>query len=112
MKAFADAGGIRLDCFASLTELGSFARIGEYDIAIIDYFLDGMKGHEIAEYFSVFFPGRPVVVVSADDTLLQKAEDWPGSIKAFIPKSAGASKILKTTLEIFQNSKDGDTPKH
>lgn len=101
MKSYAEAEGIPMACFSSLMELGSFANIGEYDVAIIDYFLEGMKGHEIAEYFSVFFPDRPVVVVSADDTISRKRDEWPKSVKAFMPKSKGAANILKNTMDIF-----------
>lgn len=104
MKAYADAEGIPMSCFTSLSELGSFARIGEYDVAIVDYFLNGMKGHEIAEYFSVFFPTRPVVVVSGDGSLSQKLEEWPDSVKAFLPKSLGAAAILKETIGIYEAS--------
>lgn len=102
VKAYATAAKIPIDCYASLSEMGSFAVIGEYDIAIVDYFLEGMKGDEIAEYFAVFFPGRPVIVISADENVSCKLEKWPTCIKAFLPKSIGVAAILHKIWEICQ----------
>lgn len=104
MKAYARALGIPLDGFSSLVDLGSFARIREYDVAIVDYHLQGMKGNEITEYFSVFFRNSPFVMVSAEEDSAKIRGSWPKSVKAFIPKIVGPHAILSEAVRIYRET--------
>jgi DNA-binding response OmpR family regulator len=88
--------------FQSLYAMGSFARIRNYDIAIIDVFMDSIRGDELATYIDMFCADIPVILVSGERFDHQdKRIVWPPSVRAFIPKSAGAHQILaaaKATL--------------
>jgi len=104
MKALAEARGLKLDYFTSLSELGSFARIGEYDVAVLDYYLDKLTGAEIAEYFDAFFTDTPVVMVSGNSEVKDESTKWPRCVRQFVPKSRGAKEILQVALATLDDS--------
>lgn len=87
--------GFNIDYYESLDEMGSFANLANYQLVIIDYFLDAMSGLEIAEYVDVFFPHIPVVLVTASHHLVDKETKWPKCIQAVVSKSEGVGKILQ-----------------
>ncbi len=102
MKAVAEARGIKLDYVGSLAELGSFARIGDYDVAVLDYYLEKLTGAEIAEYFDAFFQDKPVIIVSGSSRLQDDSVQWPKCVRKFVLKSNGARNILDNALEAWQ----------
>jgi DNA-binding response OmpR family regulator len=75
--------------------LGSFARIREYDVAVIDYFLGSMQGDEIAEYVDTFFSEIPVIIVSSRPFNDDEVASWPSSVRRFIAKSHGPGAIVE-----------------
>lgn len=80
---------------SSLIDLGSFARIREFDVAIIDYFLGSMQGDEIAEYVDTFFSEIPVIIVSSRPFNDDEVAAWPSSVRRFIAKSQGPTAIVE-----------------
>ncbi len=88
--------------FQSLYAMGSFARIKNYDIAIIDVYMDSIRGDELATYIDMFCDDIPVILVSGERfDHHDRRTVWPPSVRAFIPKAAGAHQILaaaKATL--------------
>ncbi len=90
--------GIELDTFNSLSELGFVSLLRNYDVAIIDYDLGSLNGVEIAEYMSSLLNNMPMVLISASDRSAEIAH-CPCSVRAFLNKSAGFSKILDTARQ-------------
>ena len=103
MKAVAEARGIKLDWVGSLSELGSFAKIGDYDVAVLDYYLEKLTGAEIAEYFDAFFKDKPVIIVSGSSRLQDDSMQWPRCVRKFVLKSNGARNILDNALEAWEH---------
>ncbi len=93
--------GFETRCYSSLVDMGSFARIKEFDVAIIDYYLGSMRGDEIAEYVDTFFRDIPVLIVSAKDFETDQMAKWPDSVRRFVSKSAGADAIIANTREVL-----------
>ncbi|MBC7661033.1 MAG: response regulator [Chitinophagaceae bacterium] len=91
--------GIDLDTFNSLSELGFVSLLRNYDVAIIDYDLGSLNGVEIAEYMSTLLNDMPMVLISASDRSEEMAAHCPHSVRAFLNKSAGFSKILDTARQ-------------
>lgn len=91
--------------FTSLIDMGSFARIKEFDVAIIDYYLGSLRGDEIAEYVDTFFSEVPVIIVSSEDLRETRAVKWPASVRTFIPKSEGPGRIVEAAKQIVKRER-------
>lgn len=92
--------------YLSLMDMGSFARIKEYDLAIIDFYMEQIRGDEIAEYVDTFFRDVPVIIVSGEDfTGSDRKKKWPQTVRAFVPKADGVDKILKTAKAVLQRER-------
>ena len=102
VSAVAKDRGLIPKFFTSLIDMGSFARIREFDVAIIDYYLGSLRGDEIAEYVDTFFADLPVIICSAEDFSANGGRRWPASVRAFHPKAAGAARIVEAAREILE----------
>jgi len=101
MAAAAKYAGIEHESFGSLDEMGTFTRLGDYDIAVLDYSLPAMTGVEIAEYIDIFFDRLPVILVSGSKGVLQAENDLPDCIREFKPKDDGIYGIIKAAKAIL-----------
>lgn len=93
--------GFEPHAYTSLVDLGSFARIGEFDLAMLDYYLESLTGDEIAHYVDSFFAHIPVVVVSAHPVDHPEMQ-WPKSVRAFVNKDAGIVGIMAEVKRILE----------
>jgi len=106
LMAKAKSNGFDAKFYLSLMDMGSFARIKEYDLAIIDFYMDQIRGDEIAEYVDTFFKDVPVIIVSGEDfTDSERAKRWPQTVRAFVPKMDGVDKILSTAKSVLQRER-------
>lgn len=90
--------GIPARAYASLSDMTTFAELRNYDVAVIDYYLQAFKGPEIAEYIDVFFSELPVVVISGGELGEVDREVWPECIREFVTKQSGAYRILDAAI--------------
>lgn len=90
---------------SSLIDLGSFARIREFDVAVIDYFLGSMQGDEIAEYVDTFFSEIPVIIVSSKPFGAEEVAKWPSSVRRFIAKSEGPAAIVEAAKNLVNRER-------
>jgi DNA-binding response OmpR family regulator len=95
--------GIDAETFSSLDEMGTLARLGDYDLAVLDYSLSSMTGIEIAEYIDIFFDRLPVILVSASDSALRVEDHWPDCIRDFKPKAEGVPSIIGSAKDVLEN---------
>jgi len=95
-----EARGVQVATFASLAEMPSFAALREYDVVVLDYYLESFKGSEIAEYVDVFFAHLPVVVISGADISEREQQGWPICVRRFVKKAAGPRAILDEVLDV------------
>ena len=96
--ALAKAQGIPARAYPSLSDMTSFAELRNYDVAVLDYYLQSFKGPEIAEYIDVFFSELPVIVISGGELGAVDKQIWPDCIRQFVPKSQGPYEIIKAAL--------------
>ena len=101
MSAIAPKYSFEPRFFPSLVDMGSFARIKDFDIAVIDYFLGHLRGDEIAEYVDTFFDNIPVIIVSAEESLSHGEKHWPVSVRMFLPKSVGPDGIAAAARKVL-----------
>jgi DNA-binding NtrC family response regulator len=98
-QAIADSQGIPAATCASLSDIGSFAALKDYDVVVLDYYLEAFRGPEIAEYVDVFFRDLPVLVISGGEIDPKDQRSWPVCIQEFVPKSAGPYQILEKAVD-------------
>ena len=89
----------------SLLELGSFARIREFDLAVIDFHMDTLQGDEVASYVDMFFAEVPVVMISSSPLTKQQRQSWPPCVRRFVRKDEGLPKLFERLDEILQRQK-------
>lgn len=91
---------IPTDEFESLGAMGTFARLGDYGVAVLDYDLGSMNGLEIADYVDIFFGNMPVVLISGTDRPELRTRPLPACIRRIVTKDAGVGAVLDavTTL--------------
>ena len=72
MQKKAAADGVDLEYFSSLEKLGRVAFFSNYDLILLDYWMDDLTGRELAEYVTAFCPDTPVILISSDKHLLSE----------------------------------------
>jgi FixJ family two-component response regulator len=98
----ARAMGIPARAYPSLSEMTTFAELRNYDVAILDYYLQSFKGPEIAEYIDVFFSELPVVVISGGDLGEIDCNVWPECIRQFVSKQSGPYAIISAAVNALK----------
>ncbi|MGE0174126.1 MAG: response regulator [Oligoflexales bacterium] len=93
--------GLESTVVNSLLDLGSVGRLSLYDAAIIDFHLDKMKGDEIAEYIDKFLLDVPVVMISADESMHARLNQWPRPVKGFVSKKVGPPVLIQKVMDIL-----------
>lgn len=102
----AKSAGFDARFFLSLVDMGSFARIKDYDLAVIDFYMDQIRGDEIAAYVDTFFKDIPVIIVSAEDfSSPERRKKWPPTVRAFVQKTDGVDKILATAKAVLHRER-------
>lgn len=102
-QAIADSLGLPAETYASLSEMPSVGALKDYDVVILDYYLESFRGPEIAEYVDVFFKDLPVLVISGGEITDHDQRAWPACIRRFVPKSSGPYTIIERALEALES---------
>jgi len=101
MEKVAKKNGIPITICSRLEEFGSEDGHREYDVAVIDYYLEDMKGPQIVQLLDE----HPVVMVSRnEDCVDEERGEWPEAIKKFVPKRQGPQAILEAAITLSRPS--------
>lgn len=95
---------ISLAVCSKLEDFGTKRDHREFDVALIDYFLEGLTGSEVA----CLLEERPIFLVSHSERSELSPTGWPESVKGFLPKSLGADAILAEVCRWQQSQKWDD----
>jgi CheY-like chemotaxis protein len=104
-KRIADSLGIPVTCHSSLAEMHSFAALKDFDVAVLDYYLESFRGSEIAEYVDVFFRDLPVILISGGEIDGDSQRVWPSCIRGFVGKSSGPYAIIERALDAVASAR-------
>lgn len=88
--------GVQVHTFHPDTDFDSLPEDGAYDAAIIDYDLGMLRGTQI----SVLYRATPVLLISSKQRNGAAFADWSTSVCAFLPKSEGATEILRAAARL------------
>lgn len=100
MEKAAERNGVPLTICSNLADFGRDPSHRDFDVAVIDYFLEDLKGPQIVWLLDE----RPVVLVSGNETCVDEDKEWPEAIKKFVPKSLGPEAILEAALTLSGHS--------
>lgn len=100
MTAAAAARGIAVTTCGSWRELQAMAMPDVFDLAIVDYYLDGVHRALTAPAVAARLKNTPALFISGDPNCISEGEAWPSSVRHFISKEAGIKAILDTALRI------------
>jgi DNA-binding response OmpR family regulator len=100
MERVAKKQHLELTHCSSLAELGSRQGHRDFDVAIVDYYLENLTGTDIA----CLFQDKPVILISQTDQWMNSDTVWPDCIREFIPKSAGVEAILIAAVCLAQRA--------
>ena len=103
--AEAELHGFEAQWFASLIEMGTFAKIGNFDVVIFDYYLESMLGDEIAEYVDTFFAQVPVLMISGSKVDPLRQSRWPNAVRGFMTKDTGIAAIIEEARRILNRQR-------
>ena len=83
----------------SLDEVDAVALPGVFDVAIVDYYLDGMrqdlKGPRIAKRLG----GTPTILVSQREECVSECDPWPENVRFYLNKGSGPHALLEAALK-------------
>ena len=74
------------------------------DLVVTDLRMDGMDGMELFEQIRHFFPGLPVVIMSAQGTIPEAVAATQKGVFGFLTKPIDKALMLKTILAALQQS--------
>jgi CheY-like chemotaxis protein len=108
VESLARKAGFPVEVTDSVENLGSVSRLSEFDVAVLDYFLEGTTGLELAEYMETFFESGVEVILISSRSAAEVKEDaqkaqWPSSIRTFISKEQGVDAILDAVYESLRH---------
>ncbi len=111
MTQYARKLNIPLTICTSLRDLCTKALPKVFEVAIIDYYLDGMKDYLTGTEVATVLEETPIILVSSSDRCLSDSQNWPSSIKKFLNKKSGVQTILTTALELKSTKNSRETLK-
>lgn len=96
------AKAIEITACSSWREIGTLAHPQQFDAAIVDYYLDGLKESLTGTDIARALEGTPVLLVSNSDHCISNGEAWPEGVRKFMNKRHGVERILKNVATIVR----------
>ena len=84
----------------SLKELETVGRPQDFDVIILDYFLDPFTESFLGTRVAELAGSTPCLLVSSNDRCLEQNVPWPSSIRKFVSKHVGARSVLENALAL------------
>jgi CheY-like chemotaxis protein len=98
MEKLGSEKGIPMTLCRSLKELSLLTVPQLFDVAVIDFYLDGLKEKLTGSELASWLKGTPVILISGNENDIAPKNEWPSSIKGFVSKEKGAKEILAAAL--------------
>jgi len=94
---------IHITTCASIYEVAHLENLKAFDMVVIDYYLDDLKGTEIA----MLFGATPVLLMSSQaESCIEENMIWPPSVRTFVDKQEGPEALIETILKVHKRSRD------
>ena len=86
--------GYKIVACGSLKELQNMPHPRNFDVAVIDYFLDGIQEQLNGVDVALALEGTRIVLTSGSSFGVETNQAWPQSIRRFVLKSKGPRAII------------------
>lgn len=96
--------GIEMQYYPSLMDMGYIGSLSNYDAAIIDYHLENMTGDEVARYFEVFLPDKPIVLISSSKRSWRLPEEEKRGLRSIVSKQHGLNFLFDRVIAATSSS--------
>ena len=94
---------IPMTAIGSIEELKKLEDSEPFDVALIDYYLDDIRGTDVAAALGA----TPVVMMSAQSAeCLEDNEEWPATVRKFVNKDAGIEHALTMALQVGHTNRE------
>ena len=100
-KAFLESFGFTVLTAPSGSKGLELASIHAVDVVIVDYFMPGMNGHEVAMEMRRLRPEAPIIMLSGAVDVPEQALQW---VDAFIAKDHLASQLLPAIAQLHERA--------
>jgi len=102
IKKTAKREGVAVNCQTEESKFFEQLYSSRYDIAVVDYFLEGnRKGTDLAMRISKI----PVVLISESSKWAKHNEAWPYMVRAFLTKKIGIPNLIGSIIDIAEKHK-------
>lgn len=109
MQRAASARGIALTAYAHLTDLNATTAAKDFDVIVLNYFLDEIRHREAGDAAKALSK-MPVVLVSNTNAVVGDETLWPAAVREFARKAAGCDAILDAASRVHGGEHDGQVP--
>jgi CheY-like chemotaxis protein len=83
----------------SLDEVDAVAIPGVYDVAIVDYYLDGMRNQLRGPGLAKRLGSTPTILVSQREESVSECDPWPENVRFYLNKGCGPHALLEAALK-------------
>jgi len=82
----------------SLQEIDAVALPGIFDVAVVDYYLDGIRHDLRGPTLAQRLGSTPTVLVSQKEECVSERDPWPRNVRTYLNKGKGPHSILEAAL--------------
>ena len=101
IKRLGEKQGFEVTTFSSLKEISVEAVPRDFDVVILDYYLDDLQDHLRGTDVALALESTPILLVSSQDRCLDESDGaWPTNIRQFMNKKLGPGKILESAANL------------
>lgn len=100
--------GLSVTVCSSLREMQVMCETTQFDIAVVDYYLDDLKTYLRGTDVAAILESTPVLLISNTDHGLEDNNPFPQSVRKFVNKKIGIKSILEAAVHIATTSKKPD----
>lgn len=104
LEQAAQQHGLKVTACGSLKELKEMGTTHDFDIVIVDYYLDDFKNYITGTDIARGLGATPVILVSANEQCVENPEAWPTSIRRFVHKKAGVKSIALLAASLGEDT--------
>ncbi|MGE5424935.1 MAG: DNA-binding response regulator [Syntrophothermus sp.] len=99
-----DREGITLACGAENMEEALTADPDSFDLILLDLIIPGTDPENNMELISKTYPGKPVIILTSQESSVWELKMYKAGVKAFLTKTIGRKELVNTIRNVFNGA--------